>query len=122
MTQLGKYSSDRDNILHFMCNNGWANDTFGDVEAPTGFVYRITNNTADVQYINSEITSLIEDQLALYGIEDTPEFRATLEGHFLVTEDSSGFVTVTPFEAEADLKNMFTDLRDEYEAWAGEED
>jgi hypothetical protein len=122
MAQLGKYDSDRDNILHFMCEAGWANESFGDVEAPTGYVWRITNAPADVQQSNTEITSLIEDQLAAYGIEDSPEFRSSLVGNFLVYEDSSGFVSVLKAPSEHALVVQFNATRERYEAWLGDED
>lgn len=122
MPQFGKYSTDRDNILHFLCTSGWANDTFGDVEAPTGFVSRISNNPADVHLPNTEITSLIEDQLALYDITDDAGFRRSLEGHFLVIEDDRGLVTVRMYADEEALKQDFRTLRDRYETWAAQDE
>lgn len=122
MTQLGKYSTDRDNILHFMATCDWANDSFGDVEAPTGYVWRISNTRDDIfgcfDQGNSELDSLIEDQLKAYDIEDTPEFRSSLVGYFLVMEDSNGLVFVLQFPTEQDLLSVYSTLQDEYEAWA----
>jgi hypothetical protein len=126
MAQLGKYDSDRDNILHFMCTSDWANESFGDVEAPTGYVWRISNTRNDVfgcfDQGNSEFDSLIEDQLAAYGIEDSPEFRSSLVGNFLVYEDSSGFVSVLKVPSESALIVQFNATQEVYEAWLGDED
>lgn len=119
--QLGKYSSDRDNILHFLCSSDWANQSFGDVEAPTGYIYRISNEAADVQLSNTEITSLIEDQLQAYDIDDTEEFRASLVGHFLVAEDSNGFVSVTEYPTEELLLQAYSSLEDIYGQWADQD-
>jgi hypothetical protein len=122
MTQLGKYDSDRDNILHFMCVSDWANESFGDVESPTGYVWRITNRPADVHIPNTEVTSLIEDQLEAYDIQDSPEFRSSLVGNFLVYEDSNGFVSVLKAPSESALIVQFNATRARYEEWLGEDD
>ena len=120
MPQLGKYSSDRDNILHFLCISDWANESFGDVESPTGYVWRISNNPADVHMQNTEITSLIEDQLQAYDIEDSPEFRKTLEGHFLVREHSNGSVSVIQYPVEEYMLAQYQAAEREYDEWAGD--
>jgi hypothetical protein len=122
MTQLGKYSSDRDNILHYMATSDWANDSFGDVEAPTGYVWRMSNDLQDVQLANTELTSLIEDQLEAYDIEDGPQFRNSLVGHFLITENDQGAVSVQKFDTESELFALFVELRHEYSKWEGYED
>lgn len=121
MTQLGKYSTDQENILHYLCTSEWSNDSFGDVEAPTGYVWRITNRATDifgtVGRVNPELDSLIEDQLKAYSIVCTDEFLSSLVGHFLVTEDSNGFVSVLKFPTEQDLLSVFSTLQDEFYAW-----
>lgn len=122
MTQLGKYSNDRDNILHFMATSDWANESFGDVEAPTGYVWRISNTPEEVQVSNTELTSLIEEQLVSYDIEDGPEFRNSLVGHFLISEDSNGLVYVMPFPNESNLLNRFNELQELFDEWAGQDD
>ena len=121
MPQLGKYHSDRDNILHFLCTSGWANTSTGDVEAPTGYFYQISNTPADVQLANTEITSVIEDQLAAYDIEDTEEFRSSLVGHYLIVENSQGFVGVTQYGDVDSLLRDYHTLAVAYDEWAGEE-
>lgn len=122
MAQLGKYPSDRDCILHYMCTSEWSNGSFGDVESPTGYVWRITNTYADVHIPNTEVTSLIEDELKTYDIEDSEDFRESLVGSFLLTEDSNGFVSVQQFDSERALVERFTELQREYDAWAGQDD
>lgn len=117
MAQLGKYSTDRDNVLHYLCMGGWANESFGDVEAPTGYVWRISNNWEEVKPANMEITSLLEDQLQAYDIADTPEFRRSLVGHFLIQEDSNGAVYVLEFPTVSALNARYSTLAAEYDAW-----
>ena len=122
MSQLGKYGTDRDNILHFMAISDWAMGSFGDVEAPTGYVWKMSNNVADVQVSNTEITSVIEDQIELYSIEDGPAFRASLVGHFLIAEDSNGFVCVTEYPSAALLQQAYDSLEEIFSEWAGQDD
>jgi hypothetical protein len=122
VTQLGKYSTDRDNILHFLCTSDWANDSFGNVEAPTGYVWRISNDPADVQISNTEITSVIEDQLKSYDIEDSPEFRKELEGHYLIQEDSNGLVHVLKCPSKTSLVSEYNYLLNQFNAWDSQDD
>jgi hypothetical protein len=119
MAQLGKYSSDKDNILHFMATSDWANDSFGNVEAPTGYVWRMTNTVEDVQLSNTELTSLIGEQLQAYSIEDGQQFRSSLVGNFLIAEDSQGFVSVTEYPTAALLEQAYDSLQAIYEDWEG---
>ena len=122
MAQLGKYSTDRDNILHFMATCDWANESFGDVEAPTGYVLRMSNTFQDVQPSNTELTSLIEDQVKAYDIVDNDDFRESLVGHFLIWEDASGFVSVLQFATELDLLDVYKDLETEFSEWDSQDD
>lgn len=119
--QLGKFSSDRDSALHYLCTVDWSNDSFGDVEAPTGYVWRISNDPADVHIPNTEFTSVLEEWLeANPEVQDSAEFRASLIGHFLITEDSNGLVYVTESPTEASVKRAFESLRRLYDAWDDE--
>ena len=122
MPQLGKYSTDRDNVIHYLCMGGWANESFGDVESPTGYVYRISNTFGDVNPDNTEFSSMIDDQVTAYDIADNLEFRKSLVGHFLVTEDSNGFVSVLEFETERELLSVYSDLEQEFSDWDSQDD
>lgn len=122
MTQLGKYSTDRDNILHFMATCDWANESFGSVDAPTGYVWRMSNTWTDVSPKNGEFNSLIDASIVLYGIEDNDSFRESLVGHFLIWEDSNGLVSVLKFATERELLSVFRDLEREFYAWDSQDD
>ena len=122
MPQLGKYSTDRDNILHYMATCDWANESFGDVDAPTGYVWRMSNTFQDVQPSNTELTSLIAEQVKLYDIVDNDEFRESLVGHYLIVENSNGSVDVWQFDSEQALMSEYTYQLGVYDAWAGQDD
>jgi len=113
---LGKYSGARDDMLHFLCTNEWANESFGDVEAPTGYVYRISNTLPEVHIPNTEITSVLADWFTdNQEVTDSPALRAELVGHFLVVETSTGAVNVEQFPDEPALLGRFHFLKAQYE-------
>lgn len=121
--RVGKFSSARDDILHFLCVSEWGNESFGDVEAPTGYVWRISNNWEEVKPENTEFTSVLEDWLdANEEVTDSPALRKELVGHFLITEDSNGLVTVEEFPTETALKNRFGHLEECFNTWNEEEE
>jgi hypothetical protein len=120
---LGKFSSARDSILEYLCNNGWANDSFGDVEASTGYVYRISNTTSEVNKQNGEFNSVMGDWFeANPEVRDSVALRQELVGHFLVTEDSQGFVRVTQFDTEQELERVYRVEEDAFSKWNEDED
>lgn len=120
--QLGKFSSDRDNVLHFLCLADWSNESFGNVEAPTGYVWRISNTANDVSLANTEFTSVIEEWNQSEFNTDSLEFRNSLVGHFLLQEDSNGLVHVHKFETEETLLKHFQVLETEFSDWDSQEE
>jgi len=125
---LGKYSSARDSILHFLCAAEWSNDSFGDVEAPTGYVWRISNDPEDIfdvfKFGNPmEIDSVLDEWFTDNSeVTDSPALRAELVGHFLVTEDSQGFIGVTSYPSEALLMQAYESLEGIFSGWRGDND
>jgi hypothetical protein len=120
---LGKYSSARDSILHYLCLAGWANESFGNVESPTGYVWRITNDPADVSQDNTEFQSVLDTWLTdSPEVTDSPALRDELVGNFLVTEDSNGFIGVTRYLSEHLLIQAFDSLASIYSEWDSQDD
>lgn len=120
--QLGKYSTDRDNVLHFLCISDWSNESFGNVEAPTGYVWRISNTANDVALTNTEFNSVIEEWNQSEFNTDNLEFRNSLVGHFLVIEDNNGFVHVLEFPNEDALMTHFEEGKMWFEMWDSQEE
>lgn len=114
---MSKYDSARDDALHFLCTSGWANSSFGDVEAPAGYNYRISNAPVDVAEVNTEFGSLMED----WDGELTQEVRDSLVGHFLVVEDSNGLVYVLRYQSEKELIATFDARENSFNVWNAEE-
>lgn len=120
---LGKYSSARDSILHFLCVGMWSNDSTGDVESPTGYVWRISNNWEEVKPINMEINSVLEEWFTENSeVTDSPELRLELVGHFLVVEDSNGFISVHEYATKSLVLSAFESLEGIFNEWNNEDE
>lgn len=115
---LGKYSSARDDILHYLCTSAWANESFGDVEAPTGYVWRISNSWAEVKPASMDFTAVLEGWLEWnQEVTDSEELRRELVGYFLVQENSNGLVHVREYLTEAALLADFRTLERDFYIW-----
>lgn len=119
---LGKYSSARDSILHYLCTSEWANESFGDVESPTGYVWRISNTLDDVLG-NTEIDSILEPWFEENNeVTDSRSLRRELVGHYLVSEDSNGLVFITEYPSQYLLIQAFNSIREVFDAWDAQDD
>lgn len=123
---IGKYDSRRDEILHALCLADWSNDSFGDVQAPTGYVWRITNTKEDIFGTlwdrNSEFDSLME-ALEFHHLKVAE--LSELVGNFIVIEDNNGFVYVRSFDTEAAMMQEYNYRELQYSEWfngEGEDD
>lgn len=119
---LGKFSSARDDILHFLCLSDWAEESDGNSEAPTGYFWRISNRAEDVNQSNTEFNSIMDEWLDFNKeVTDSPELRAELVGHFIVQGMDSGFVYVGTYSTEEAMMDVFTDMQNEFSKWDDEE-
>lgn len=119
MPHSHKYDSYRDSALHFLCNAGWGNESTGNTDGYGVYLTRIGNTWEDVKPSNTEFLSVIEDwpdyedATALY-----PQFFTQLIGHFIVSEDSQGFVHVRHYVDEAEVKRRYDQFAEHYNEWA----
>lgn len=115
---LGKFSSARDSILHFLCISDWANESSGNTESPSGYFWRISNEEFDVQGSNHEFGSVMEDWFTDNPeVTDSPELRQDLVGHFIVQGVDSGMVYVYQYDSEAEMLEAYAALDEQYAAW-----
>lgn len=106
----GKFDSVRDEILSAMANEGWANETDGNVESITGWFARISND-------EDEIIAII-DGFAREAFAIDPNFDMTeLLGYFLLEENEMGFVYVTEFNSERELIDRYVELSELHSQW-----
>lgn len=96
-------------VLQAMVAGAWANESDGDVEAPTGYFARISNSEAEL----AEVEQAFSDVIEAYGMEDTRE----LVGHFLVVQNDQGFVYITSYENPIELTRDYQALQDAYAQW-----
>jgi len=101
-------------LFDAMINDGWANESSGDVEAPTGHFACISNSEAEL----AEILAAFTDVTDVYGLPDT----ADIIGHFLVVTNNQGFIDIESFESADDLKSTYRELVDEYDSWMDDDD
>lgn len=116
----GKYDSKRDEALHRLSLEGWANKSSGDVEAPSGFYARISVDASELEALHDVLSSDFE-----VGDLDLND----LIGHFLVIEDNQGFVTVEQYtdaptsgglsgwDASTLLLSAYAERDRQYSAW-----
>ena len=119
---IGKYDSFRDSALHFLCLADWANESFGDVSDYGVYIWRISNQRDDVMLANGEFNGVIFDWItANPECEDSLEFRESLIGHFIVSENDQGQVTVRKFDSEVGMLDMFNKYQVHYDEWDSED-
>lgn len=115
---LGKYSSARDDILHYLCTSDWAEESFGNVGDYGSYVWRISNDVNDVAVTNGEFNSIIEEWFEMNGeVKDSPELRAELVGHFIVTTVDSGFVYVSAYDTREAMAAAYLEAEQAYAEW-----
>lgn len=118
---LGKYDSFRDSALHFLCLADWSNESFGDVSDFGVYIWRISNTPEDVQATNTELTSVLEDWDYYEEANGaSQEFRDELVGHFIVSENDQGLVTVRKY-SEVGMLDMFHKYETHYNEWNNED-
>ena len=109
------HDSTRDQILDQMSLEGWANESDGNVESPTGYFSRISNDVADIVSIIDAFGEFA------FSIDENFDF-SLLVGHFIIVTNSSGFLYVFEFGNEADTKREYDTLVSEYSTWLGDDD
>jgi len=115
---LGKFDSYRDSALHFLCTSDWANESFGNVQDYGVYIWRISNSVNDVQKENMEFASVIEDWFtANPECADHKALRRSLLGHFMVSENEQGLVTVKQYTLESELIRHFNQMQEHFNQW-----
>ena len=116
----GKYDSFRDSALHFLCTSGWDNGEFGDVQTYGVYIWRISNTEAEVSLENTEFNSVLEDWEHYEEVGESDEFRQSLVGHFILSENEHGFVNVRSFDTESGLDARYNAFLIHWIEWSAE--
>ncbi|QIN94564.1 hypothetical protein PP460_gp012 [Streptomyces phage Muntaha] len=102
----GKFDSQRDELFYVMTLDGWANESSGNVECPTGFFARISNEPREVAEIRDA-----------FPTETKGLSNADIVGHFLCQENEQGFWYVREFDNPRELLTTYQALEAEYAEW-----
>lgn len=103
-----RYESARDEALHLIATEGWANQSGGDVAAPTGHFAAITNTPEHL----TELRGAFEAMFNQLGLDPS-----SVLGHFIVVEDQNHAVHVVEYAVISRMLTAFEDLRHVYQAW-----
>lgn len=101
-----------ENVFQCIITGGWANESDGNVEAPTGAFARVSSTRDEVMGWPGGMAQAFSDELSMYEV--SPE---ELIGDFLVREDSQGNVFVTAYDNPIQLTRDYIALQDEYAMW-----
>lgn len=94
-----------ESALSYMCANGWANESSGDLQSPMGYFSRVTNEPAEIEEIAQMITQP--------QVMDFDE----LIGHFMVQRYRGGEVIATRYSRQRDLLAAYRLLQREFKQW-----
>lgn len=98
---MSKFDSPRDEVLHLLTVEGWANESDGDVQSPTGWFARISNSSAELNEIRDAFKSEVWRSFDW----------ASILGHWMVVEGSDGVVHVGEYLNEAAVMFAFQELQ-----------
>lgn len=96
-------------LFQAMISDGWACESAGMVDAPTGYFSWLEIKATDVRRIGEDFS----DVLDTYGHPQSDE----IVGFFLVVEDSQGFVNITRTDSEKSALAAYTRLEAEFLDW-----
>lgn len=105
-----RYERPRDEALHLMAIEGWANEQSGHLDSPSGWFARISNPPEEVECIDDA-----------FG-DDLPDGVTTAEilGHFLLTERRDERFQVETYPSERQVTAAYRILEQVFEDWRRE--
>jgi hypothetical protein len=106
-----KYASAVSEAIGIMAAGGWANESSGDVESPSGWFAVVHNPASEV----GELAEAFSDDMARLNVT-----ADDITGDFVVVEDSNGFVAVESFDSAWLADRRFAELGEVYLAWETE--
>lgn len=112
----GKYDCPRDEVLDVMVTEGWANQSDGNVEAPTGHFAMVCTTEDEALGTPGGVAEGFEDAIAQAGLSDARE----LIGNYIVRTNNQGFVSVESFETLALCHMAYAELQSDFYEWDSE--
>lgn len=100
-------------ILLTLCSAGWANESDGNVEAPTGYFWRISLSHSEIFGWPGGAKDCFADEIPNATDDDWKK----IIGHWICAEDSNGFFYATRQDDEYSAQKVFADLTREFSEW-----
>lgn len=108
--EVKELASEHDDTFKLICQEGWANQSSGNVEAPTGY-YWLVEVTADGA--EQDFMGTVQSELEKYG--QTYIYPDT--GWYVVVQDNQGIWFVYEVPSETAARDIYSRLEAEYLAW-----
>lgn len=112
---MSKYDCARDEVLDAMVTEGWANQSDGNVEAPTGHFAMVCNSEAELDEVVHAFDEVITS-LDLGPLRDDSQ----LVGNYIVRTNNQGFVSVEEFETPSLCESAYAELQSAFYEWDSE--
>lgn len=109
--RTGPYASTRDELLHIMAAFGWANESSGDQNSPSGWFARMSNAREDLV----DLVQAFGEEMMTLGVDP----RTTI-GHFLLTKTADAPPGVEDYPSELLVQLAYHGLEQVYQEWRDE--
>jgi hypothetical protein len=118
---MSKYDCARDEVLDVMVMEGWANQSDGNVEAPTGHFACVCNSETELDEVLLAFAEDIARVSDEWGTMGNGAYRdGCLVGHYIVRTNNQGFVSVESFETLAECESAYAQLQNAFYEWDSE--
>lgn len=116
---LGKFSTALEELLYTLANSEqWAEEETGNNSDWNLYGWTISIEADSLDSGNLETVQRWAGEID----SEDGELVSGIYGHWIVWENSSGFVSVSKFETEEELSAAWTEFVSRYEDWAGEDE
>lgn len=104
-------ASEHDDTFKLICQEGWANQSSGNVEAPTGYFWLVEAPVNDSSW--EDFLGRVQSELENYG----QTFIAPNFGWYLVVQDNDGIWFVYECINEIEAREAYQILENQYSEW-----
>ncbi|URG17468.1 hypothetical protein Mbo2_098 [Rhodococcus phage Mbo2] len=117
---VGKFTYARDEYLHRLTLDNGAEEFSGETDAPTGYFARFHITAEGADYLaRTDAENTHADAVTMATLGTNP---AEITGDFILTETSTGAVSVTAYDTTAEAVAAYEALEDEYAVWNDQDD
>jgi hypothetical protein len=110
-------ASQHDDTFKIICQEGWSNDSSGNVEAPTGYFWLVECPDGSIDNQWQSLLENVQSELENYGqtyITPDPSW-------YVVIQDNQGIWFVYQALTQVGAERAFYNLCEEYNKWEGDD-